>query len=252
MHLVTIGTIPFFQPSWLRPKIEAHALELPVHYSKWSLVKNILHLIYHIWRGWLFDYNNVLPSNHSIWLNCAEATIGKESDKMVVSGGTMGLTNFKNFSIIKQTLCTKCWIPMHYQCIVHVFEKKNELSIYLSLLFMYPVFPVGHRHFHTCGCNEPILPHELLEHHKAIITYVLIFFLCSCNAIYLLLTSFDRSLNRSWSCEVKHWIMSQVPSAGMPNLGQKGPSTYGCRIKFYVIIGSDGAMRRIHWKWIDI
>lgn len=116
---------------------------------------------------------------------------------------------------------------------------------------MYPVFSVGHRHFHTGKCNVPTLPHELLEHHEAIITYVPIFLLCSCNPIYLLLTSSDRSLNWSWSCEVKHWIMSQVPSVGMPNLGQKVPSTYGCHIKFFIIIGSDGAMRRIQWKWID-
>ena len=116
---------------------------------------------------------------------------------------------------------------------------------------MHSVFSVGHRHFHKGKCNVPSLPHEILEHHEAIITYVPIFLLCSCNPIYLLLTSFDGSLNRSWSLEVKHWIMSQVPSAGMPNLGQKGASTYGCHIKFYIIIGSDGAMRSIQWKWID-
>ena len=131
-----------------------------------------------------------------------------------------------------------------------------RVAVLIKYLFMdlcmYSVYSVGHRHFHTGSCNVPPLPRELLEHHKAIITYVPIFLLCSCNAIYLLLTSFDRSLNRSWSCEVKHWIMSQVPSAGMPNLGQKAPSTYGCHIKFYIIIGSDGAMRRIQWEWIDI
>jgi len=56
------------------------------------------------------------------------------------------------------------------------------------------------------------------------------------NAIYLLLTSFDRSLNWSWSYEVKHWIMSHVPSAGMSNLGQKGLSACGRNITFYIII----------------
>lgn len=124
----------------------------------------------------------------------------------------------------------------------------NELSIYSwlstsisSILYNLQV---------TYKCNVCTLPHKFLEHHKAIITYVPISLLCSCNAIYLLLTSFDRSLNWSWSCEVKHWIMSQIPSAGMPNLGQKGSSTYGCHIKFYIIIGSDRAMRRFHWKWI--
>lgn len=39
--------------------------------------------------------------------------------------------------------------------------------------------------------------------------------------------------------------MSQVPSAGMPNLGQKGSSTYGCHIKFYIIIGSRRAGQRM-------
>lgn len=121
------------------------------------------------------------------------------------------------------------------------------------LCIMYHVLSVGHRLIpHTGKCNVPALPHQLLEHHKAMITYAPISLLCRCNAIYLLLTSSDRSLNWSWSCGVKHWIMSQVPSAGMLNLGHEGPSTYGCHIKFYIIIGSEGAMRRIQWKWLDM
>lgn len=138
-----------------------------------------------------------------------------------------------------------------------------QKNIRLSVLFtvhiykwiihiMHPVFYVDHVHFYKGKCNVRYPPCHTVTNHKAIITYVPIFLLCSCNAIYLLLTSFDRSLNRSWSCEVKHWIMLQVPSAGMLNLGQKGPSTYGCHRKFYIIIGSDGPMRRIQWKWIDI
>lgn len=129
-----------------------------------------------------------------------------------------------------------------------VYKSKH---FFYGSLFMYSVISIGHRHFHTDKCNVPTLPRKLLEHHKAIITYVSIFLLCSCGAIYLLLTSFDRSLNRPWSCEVKHWITLHVPSVGMHNLGQRGPSTYGCHIKFY-IIGSDRAMRRSPWKWIDI
>lgn len=46
--------------------------------------------------------------------------------------------------------------------------------MYGSLL-LFPVFSAGHGHFHTGRCNVAALPRELLEHHKAIITYVPIF-----------------------------------------------------------------------------
>lgn len=75
---------------------------------------------------------------------------------------------------------------------------------------------------------------------------------CGAVAIYLFLTSFDRPLKRSWSCEAEQWIMLHLPSVGVHNLGQWGPSTYGCCRKFYVIIGSDRSTRWILGKWIDI
>lgn len=116
---------------------------------------------------------------------------------------------------------------------------------------VYSVFTVAHRHFHRC--NVPTLPHRLLDRHKAIITYVPIFLLCSCNAIYLLLTSFWKVIKpvlELWSKALNH--VAGFHLLACPNLGQKGSSTYGCHITFYIIIGSDGAIRRIHWKWIDI
>lgn len=75
---------------------------------------------------------------------------------------------------------------------------------------------------------------------------------CSADAIYLILTSFDRPLKRSWSCEAEQWIMLRLPSVGVHNLGQWGPSTYGCCRRFYVIIGSDRSTRWILGKWMDI
>lgn len=103
----------------------------------------------------------------------------------------------------------------------------------------------------TSKCNVHMLPRRLLEHHKALVMFF--FFLpCSCNVIYLPLTSRDRSLNQSWSCEGKHWIMSHVPSVGMHNPGQKGPGTYGCHIKIYVRFGDGRATRWVLWKWTDI
>ena len=75
---------------------------------------------------------------------------------------------------------------------------------------------------------------------------------CGADAIYLVLTSFDRPLKRSWSCEAEQWIMLRFPSVSVHNLGQWGPSTYGCCRKFYVIIGSDRSTRGILGKWMDV